>query len=37
MTDWDDALYRKILKHLPPGTGPGDYITSLEVAAHKPA
>ena len=33
MTDWDDPLYRKILKRLPRGTGPGDYITSLEVTA----
>jgi arsenite methyltransferase len=37
MTDWKDPLYKKIVEHLPTGTGPGDYITSLEVAALKPA
>jgi len=36
MTDWNDPLYRKIIDHLPAGTQPADYITSLEVTAHKP-
>jgi SAM-dependent methyltransferase len=37
MTDWNDPLYRKIVEHLPTGTAPGDYVTSLEVTACKPA
>lgn len=37
MADWEDPLYRKIAEALPPGTSPGDYITSLDVAARKPA
>jgi SAM-dependent methyltransferase len=36
MTDWKDPLYNKIVKHLPAGSGPEDYITSLEVTAVKP-
>jgi arsenite methyltransferase len=36
MTDWNDPLYKKIVEHLPAGSGPGDYITSLEVTATKP-
>jgi len=36
MTDWNDPLYKKIVEHLPLGSGPGDYITSLEVTARKP-
>jgi ubiquinone/menaquinone biosynthesis C-methylase UbiE len=36
MTDWNDPLYRKIIEHLPAGSGPGDYITSLEVTGRKP-
>jgi ubiquinone/menaquinone biosynthesis C-methylase UbiE len=35
MTDSEDPLYRKIVSHLEPGTGPADYITSLEVTAVK--
>jgi len=35
MVDWNDPLYRKITEHLPPETGPGDYIVSLEVTARK--
>ena len=27
----------KIIAHLPPGKKPGDYITSLEITARKPA
>jgi arsenite methyltransferase len=36
MTDWKDPLYQKIVAHLPNGSGPEDYITSLEVTATKP-
>jgi arsenite methyltransferase len=32
-----DALYEKIISNLPAGTKPGDYITSLEIQARKPA
>jgi SAM-dependent methyltransferase len=35
MTDWEDPLYRKIVEHLPAGTKPSEYITSLEVQARK--
>jgi hypothetical protein len=35
MTDWQDPLYQKIVAHLPPGSGPEDYITSLEITARK--
>jgi AhpD family alkylhydroperoxidase len=37
MTDWNDPFYKKIIEHLPPGSGPGDYIVSLEVTATKAA
>ncbi|MDD2710564.1 MAG: arsenite methyltransferase [Verrucomicrobiae bacterium] len=37
MTEWNDPLYRKIIKHLPSGAKPSDYITSLEVKAHNPS
>ena len=37
MTDWNDPLYKKIIEHLPAGSNPGDYITSLEVTASKAA
>jgi AhpD family alkylhydroperoxidase len=37
MTDWNDPLYKKIIEHLPAGSGAGDYITSLEVTATKAA
>jgi arsenite methyltransferase len=36
MTSFEDPLYRKIMEHLPPGTKPSDYITSVEVRATKP-
>jgi SAM-dependent methyltransferase len=36
VVDWNDPLYAKILQHLPSGTGPANYITSLEVRATKP-
>lgn len=32
-----DPLYREILSHLPDGHGASDYITSLSIAARKPA
>jgi arsenite methyltransferase len=37
MTEWKDPLYQKIVAHLSEGSGPEDYITSLEVTAIKPA
>jgi SAM-dependent methyltransferase len=37
MVDWQDPLYQKIIANLPPGTNPGQYITSLEITARKPA
>jgi AhpD family alkylhydroperoxidase len=36
MVDWQDPLYQKIIAHLPVGTKPSDYVTSLEVTARKP-
>jgi arsenite methyltransferase len=36
MTSFEDPLYQKIVAHLPAGTDPSDYITSLEVTARKP-
>ena len=36
MVDGEDPLYQEMLKHLPPGAKPSDYITSLEVTAKKP-
>jgi arsenite methyltransferase len=35
MVDWQDPLYQKIIAHLPVGTKPSDYITSLEITARK--
>jgi ubiquinone/menaquinone biosynthesis C-methylase UbiE len=35
MSEWQDPLYKKIIEHLPPGSSPADYITSLEVTARK--
>jgi len=35
MESFEDPLYRKIVEHLPAGTKPSDYITSLEVQALK--
>jgi arsenite methyltransferase len=35
MTGFEDPLYRKIVGHLPAGTKPSDYITSLEIQARK--
>jgi SAM-dependent methyltransferase len=36
MVDWQDPLYQQILAHLPAGTKPSDFITSLEITARKP-
>jgi SAM-dependent methyltransferase len=36
MTDWEDPLYQKIVRALPAGTTPSDFITSLDIAAVKP-
>lgn len=36
MTQFEDPLYRNLVEHLPPGTKPADFITSLEVQARKP-
>ncbi|MCY3019154.1 MAG: arsenite methyltransferase [Planctomycetota bacterium] len=33
---WNDPLYVKIIKALPRGTRPADFITSLSVSARKP-
>ncbi|MFM1941255.1 MAG: Arsenical resistance operon trans-acting repressor ArsD [Verrucomicrobiota bacterium] len=35
MVDWRDPVYRQIAAELPEGTGPADYITSLEITARK--
>jgi arsenite methyltransferase len=35
MANFEDPLYRKIVEHLPSGTKPADFITSLEVQAQK--
>ena len=35
MTDWNDPLYKRIIEHLPAGSGLADYITSLELTAIK--
>jgi AhpD family alkylhydroperoxidase len=37
MVDWQDPLYQKIIAHLPAGSKPSDYITSLEITARKGA
>lgn len=36
MTSFEDPLYQQIIRHLPAGAKPGDYIVSLEVQAWKP-
>ena len=35
MVQWNDPTYSKIIEQLPAGTGPADYITSVDIAAHK--
>ena len=37
LVEWQDPLYQKITEHLPAGTKPGDYITSLEITARRMA
>jgi hypothetical protein len=36
MSEMQDPLYRRMLAHLPAGTTPADFITSLDVAGRKP-
>jgi arsenite methyltransferase len=36
MVDWNDPLYRGIVKCLPVGMKLGDYVTSLDIAARRP-
>ena len=36
MEDWNDPLYCQIVEHLPEGTRPRDYVTSINVSARKP-
>jgi SAM-dependent methyltransferase len=36
LTSLQDPLYRRIAEHLPAGTTPADYITSLAITARKP-
>jgi hypothetical protein len=36
MSDWHDPLYQQIVEHLPEGTTPVDFVTSLSVGARKP-
>ena len=35
MTEWNDPLFKKIVDSLPDGTGPGDYIVSVNLTATK--
>jgi SAM-dependent methyltransferase len=35
LVEWQDPLYQKIMAHLPAGTTPCDYITSLEITARR--
>ncbi len=36
MSEWSDPLYKEIAGKLPPGTKPGDFVTSLNIMARKP-
>jgi arsenite methyltransferase len=36
MTSFEDPLFQKIAAALPPGTRPGDFVTSLNATARKP-
>lgn len=36
LSRWDDPLVREVAAALPNGTTPGDYVTSLDIAARKP-
>jgi len=35
MVDWNDPLYRGIMKQLPKGSKLGNYVTSINVEARK--
>ena len=35
MEEWHDPLYRQIVEHLPAGTSPADFVTSLSVSARR--
>jgi hypothetical protein len=35
MTSFEDPLYRRLVEHLPAGTKPAEFITSLEVQGRK--
>jgi arsenite methyltransferase len=37
MTNWEDPLYQKIMRSLPAGSKPSDYVTSLDMTATKRA
>lgn len=37
MQSWKDPLYDKIMRSLPAGSTPAEYVTSLAVSARKPA
>ncbi len=37
MEEWSDPIYREIASKLPPGTNPGDFVTSLSITAKKPS
>jgi hypothetical protein len=36
MVDWNDPLYRAIIKRLPKGTKLGQYVASVNIEARKP-
>lgn len=36
MSNWEDPLYRRIVESLPPDAKPSDFITSVDISAHKP-
>jgi len=36
MADWSDPVFRELADKFPPGTKPGDFVTSLSVTARKP-
>jgi arsenite methyltransferase len=36
MTESQDPLYVRAQRHLPPGTGPADFVTSVDITASKP-
>jgi SAM-dependent methyltransferase len=36
MGSWSDPLYQELVRAIPEGTGPADFVTSLEITAVKP-